>query len=66
MTATASNHAYTPVSDDRKALASRGGMLHWTQNFSAPSVLAFISAPEKTFVKQDANEVLSAEGEQFN
>ena len=34
--------------------------------FSAPSVLAFISAPEKTFVKQDANEVLSAEGEQFN
>ena len=41
-------------------------LLHWTQNFSAPSVLAFISAPEKTFVKQDANEILSAEGEQFN
>ena len=34
--------------------------------FSTPSVLAFISAPEKTFVKQDANEILSAEGEQFN
>ena len=35
-------------------------------NFSGPSVLASISAPEKTFVKQDVNEILSAKGEQSN
>ena len=33
---------------------------------STPNVLAFVSAPEKTVMKQDANEILSAEGEQFN
>ena len=41
-------------------------VLHWTQNFSGPSVLVSISAPEKTFVKQDVNEMLSAKGEQSN
>ena len=32
----------------------------------APVFLVSISAPEKTFVKRDANEILSAKGEQFN
>ena len=33
------------------------------KNFDSPSVLVSLSAPEKTFVIRDANEILSAEGE---
>ena len=37
-------------------------MLYGTQNLIPPVFFAFISAPEKTVVKRDANEIIEREG----
>ena len=59
MTATGSNHDRTPVFGDMKAMASRGGMLHWVDypKILVAPVFVSISAPERTFAKQGVNDI---------